>query len=512
MSTPERPGTVPDPIDRRRPHHLRRRIAIIGAGPGAVIAAVRLSQAGYDDVELFERDVGIGGTWLRNRYPGCACDVQAPLYSFSFAPNPDWSHPFAPQPEILAYVQDVADRHGVGERCRFRAEVTALRWREETAEWHIELGDGDVAVADVVISAVGTFGRPSIPELPGLDDFAGPVWHSAEWPDGESLVDRSVAVFGSGATAIQVVPAIADDVAAVTMFVRSPQWVLPRDEEPYSDADRAAFRGEPETLAQRRSEVYERMEQLLSYTPDVIAQAEAAARAHLETVVDPTTRAALTPDVPWGCMRPVLSNRFYPTVNREHVSIVRSSIATVVPDGVRTVDGRLHHADAIVFCTGFDTTRYLASVDVVGRGGRRLADEWGDAPSAYLGMRNPGFPNLFQLYGPNTNAGSVFFMIECQVDHLVRHLQAMDEADAAWSDISARAAEEFDRWLRAALDGVPVWRAGCSNYYRAPSGRIVTQWPRSMTEYRARTAVDHLEHYEFGARPAVPASHGTSHT
>lgn len=490
------PGVVPDPVNRRRGDHPPRRIVIVGAGPGGIAAAIRLSRAGYTDITVLERAPQAGGTWFHNRYPGCACDVQSHFYSFSFELSPSWSRPYAPQGEILEYFQQVAARHGVADRTRFDTEVTALRWHEPSSRWQVGLGDGDSIEADIVIGAVGMFAGASTPQLPGLDRFRGRWWHSARWPQDRHLDGGSVAVVGSGATAVQLVPVAAERVDRLKVFIREPQWVLPREEDPYTEAEIVAFAADPELMVAARGEIFERMEMLLSYSPEVIAQATEAAMSNLEAVQDPEVRSALTPATAWGCHRPLLSNDYYPAFNLPTVDLVRSTIQEVTPTGIATTDGGRHQVDTIVFCTGYDTTRFLSSIQVEGRNGRDLSEAWSDGAFAYLGIRTPAFPNLFQLYGPNTNAGSILFMLECQVDYIIRHLQRMDDDRLPWTDISQESCDEYNRRLQDEIAGVAVWGDGCSGYYRSASGRIVTQWPGSMADYRARTLVDDFASYE----------------
>lgn len=478
-------GILPRPVVRRPAY--ARRVIIIGAGPGGVIAAVRLQQAGYDNITILEAGDGIGGTWRTNTYPGCACDVQAPLYSFSFAMKTDWTTPYAPQPEILAYVREVACAFGVDQRVRTHARVTALEWDDAARCWHVFLAGDERLSADIVITAIGLFGEPNQPDIPGLDRFSGQHWHSACWPQEAALAGKRVAVVGSGATAVQIVPAIAPVAAEVHAFIRSPQWLLPKAAVALptfrsdTDVDAAA------ALVSIRGDLFQRLEQIITLSPAVLEAGSAAAAKWLEQVVDPDTRAALTPESRWGCYRTLVSDNFYPAFNQPHVRAIRQRIKAVEPEGIRTEDGALHPLDVIVFATGFRTTAFLSSIAVTGREGMVLANYWKDGARAQLGIAMPGFPNLFQLYGPNTNAGSIFFMIECQVDYIIRQLQAADAAAVPVIEVERTVAEAFESELAQAVARVSIWQSGCANYYTASSGRNVTQWPGSMTAYRART-------------------------
>jgi len=481
------PTTIPTPADERTADSPRRRIVVIGAGPGGIITALRLRQAGYEDVTVLERAEGVGGTWLRNRYPGAACDIQAHLYSFSFAPNPNWSRPYAEQPELLAYFNRVVDEFDLRSKMRFGMNVTAVDWDDDTAQWRVSIASGEHIDADVVISGIGMFNDLSFPDIDGLDSFAGPSFHTAQWPADLDLAGLRVGVIGSAASAVQLVPPVAEVASQLTVFQRSPQWILPKIDEPFTDEQRASFAAEPEARLAVRRLLWDRVEGAILFSPDSVKIAEAAGLWNLEAVEAPETRRQLTPTTPYGCQRPLTASNYYPMFNRPNVELVTDAIASVVPEGVITEDGHRHDFDVLVIATGFAATKYLSSIEVTGRDGQRLVDTWNDGAQAWLGIATSGFPNLFQLYGPNTNNGSIIYMLECQVDLIIRSLQMMDAKRLAWIDVRSEVMSDYNNAIQRDIEGIDAWMASCHNYYRSPSGRVVTQWPHTMAEYRARS-------------------------
>lgn len=482
-----------------------RRIGIIGAGPGGICAGVRLRQAGYDDFVVLEQAGGPGGTWWHNRYPGLACDVPSLLYSFSFEPKYDWSRPYGTQAEIQAYMRDVVHRHGLEPHIRYDTRVGAARWDDDRSVWRLETASGETLEVDVVISALGMFNEPSWPDIEGLEGFGGTTFHSARWDRDHDLRGERVAVIGSAASAVQLVPEIAKVVGRLHLFQRAANWVSPKEDDPYSPEQIEWFRTHPEDVAALREEIFRRMDPVLTFSdPDVVRASTERALRNLAVVEDPDVRRKLTPTVPYGCQRPLVSNDYYPTFNRPNVELVTERIDHVTTDAVVTVDGVARTVDTIVVATGFATTRFLSAIEVTGRGGRRLDDAWADGARAYLGITTAGFPNLFMLYGPNTNNGSILYMIEAQVDYALRQLRRLDDEHLAWVDVRPEAEERYNEELQATMEAVTAWSAGgCHNYYRGPSGRIVTQWPGSMSGYRARTEVPDADAYEVA--PAAPA-------
>ena len=474
------------------------RIGIIGAGPGGLCAAIRLRQEGYTDVVVWERADGVGGTWRRNSYPGCACDIPSHLYCFSFEPKVDWSRPYATQPEILDYLEHCVDAYGLDPFLRLGCGVSAARWDDADGAWHVTTDDGQVTTVDVLVSALGMFNDLVEPDLPGLDAFAGVVFHSARWDHGHDLAGERVAVVGSAASAVQLVPEVAKIAGRLSVFQRSPNWVAPKDDTPFTPEQLERFRTDPAAAQAERDKIWGWVDLAQTFAS---AEMREAARqrglANLALVEDPDVRRRLTPSYAYGCKRPLISNDWYPAFNRPNVELVTEPITKVTADGIVTADGRERSFDTIVLATGFETTRFLSSIEVTGRQGRRLEDAWADGAQAYLGVTTSGFPNLFMLYGPNTNNGSIIFQIECQVAYLLRQLDRLDREGLTWMDVKQDVMDDYNRRLQDDLDHVEVWSAdACHNYYRNGAGRIVTQWPHGMGKYREWTSAPDPDAYE----------------
>jgi cation diffusion facilitator CzcD-associated flavoprotein CzcO len=469
----------------------RVEVAVLGAGFGGLAIAHRLARAGIDDVAIFERYDGVGGTWRVNSYPGAACDVPSHLYSLSFAPNPHWSRAYATQPEILSYVEDCYDRFDVRRKVRPHTEIVAAAWSEADACWRLRDRRGGGYEAPVVVSAIGMFTTPWIPAITGLDDFGGTVFHSACWDHHHDLTGRRVAVVGTGASAIQVVPAIVDRTAHVDLYQRSAPWIVPRKDPPYSAEQRRTFATDPEEAARHRQGLHDMFEQTTAFfTGDPSVETIAAvARGYLERkVADPGLRARLTPHQPFGCKRTLVSSDYYPAVQRDDVELVTAAIDRVTPTGIRTADGVERPVDTIVLCTGFRASEYLHGIDVVGRHGTSLQDHWAGVPRAYHGLAVPGFPNFFMLYGPNTNQGgnSILLILEAQAQFVASALAALRVTGAASIEVSAEAMARYGRELERDL-AKTVWAGGCDSYFHNAAGDIVTQLPRTAGWYREAT-------------------------
>jgi cation diffusion facilitator CzcD-associated flavoprotein CzcO len=474
-----------------------RRIVIIGAGPGGLCLGIKLLAAGYENFVILEQADGVGGTWRHNTYPGAACDVPSHLYAFSFEPNADWTRTYATQPEILEYFEHCAAKYGLESHLRLRTPARSARWDDVRQVWHVATDDDELE-ADVLVGAVGMFNETNWPDIDGLDTFPGTTFHSARWDHDHDLTRERVAVIGSGASAVQLIPPVAAQAAELFLFQRQPQWVAPKLDPAYEPDQLAQFRADPSIVEELRSQIFERIDPLLTFSnPDLLRMSETAGRQNLALVEDPDVRQRLTPAVPFGCHRPLISNDYYPVFNLPHVELVSEPIERIDGDTIVTGDGRLRAVDTIIVATGFATTRYLAVIDIVGRHGLRLDDAWEGGAQAYLGIATTGFPNLFMLYGPNTNNGSILFMIECQSDYIVGMLGLMDAERLASVDVRSDVLEQYNDALQRDLDGIEVWHAGCHGYYRVASGRIVTQWPHSMSEYHARTARPDLDAYEL---------------
>ena len=477
------------------------RIAIIGAGPGGLAMAKRLLDEGFDDFVILERNGGVGGTWYQNRYPGCECDVPSALYSFSFEFKADWSKPYGRQPEILAYMEHVAEKYGILPRCRFGADVRRAEWDDAHAAWTLTLGTGETVEADVVVSALGMFNDLAWPDIAGLDSFTGTSFHSARWNWDHDLGGETVAVIGSAASAVQFVPEIVKTAGQVHLFQRSANWVLPKPDEPYTEDQLEAFRRDPTPLLAFRAEIEANMNQGMTFAdPQQNALREMAGLAAIEAVEDPEVRARLRPTHPFGCKRPLFANSYYPAFNRPNLELVTEGIERITEDSVVTVDGVTRRVDTLILATGFAATKYLSAIDVIGRDGVRIDDAWHDGAQAYLGITTAGFPNLFMCYGPNTNNGSILTMIESQVEHILLHVRRLAAGEVAWVDVKPEVQARYNDDVQAAIAGVNVWQADCHGYYRTESGRIVTQWPYSMIEYDDRTRVLDDDVYEVGVR------------
>ena len=466
----------------------QRRIAIIGAGPGGLCMAIRLLQSGIDDFIVLERGSGVGGTWYHNRYPGCECDIASHLYSFSFEAKTDWSKPYARQPEILAYLEHCVAKYGLRPHLRLSAGVERARWDDTRSRWRLRLAGGETVEAAVVISAIGMFNDVAYPDIPGIESYQGIQFHSARWNGDHDLAGRTVGVIGSAASAVQLVPEIVHDAAQVHLFQRSANWVLPKDDTPYTTGELERFAARPAELLALRQQISDDVDGERFLDPGFQQAMERLGRRAISVVRDPETRRKLTPTHPWFCKRPLFANTYYPAFNEPNLELVTDPIEHITPAGVATADRRERAVDTLVFATGFAATRFLSSIDVTGRDGRPLSRAWDDGAHAYKGVATAGFPNLFMLYGPNTNQGSILTMIEYQVEYVLKLLHHMEREGLAWIDIHPDAESDYNDWLQEAIAGVDVWHAGCNGYYRAPNGRVVTQWPRPMGEYGEQLA------------------------
>ena len=464
------------------------RVVIIGAGPGGIVAGKRLLEEGFSDLEILEASDGVGGTWNLNRYPGCECDVMSVMYSFSFEFKADWSKPYGRQPEILEYMRMVADKYGITPRCRFSDPVATITWLASDGQWEVRTRSGYVTRAHAVISAVGMLNEPVLPDIDGLDRFEGPMFHSARWRDDVSLAGARVAVIGSAASAVQLVPEVLPSVERLHLFQRSANWVLPKNDTPYTDEQLEQFRADPTPLREMRALIEDNMNRGMTFKlTELNAERERTGLEAIEVVADPEVRAALTPQHPFGCKRPLLSNVFYECFNDPRLELVTTGIDAVVPEGVRTVDGVVRPVDVIVLATGYAATKFITTLDVLGLGGRSIHDAWAEGAQAHLGITTSGFPNLFMLYGPNMNNGSIIQMIEYQVEHIVDLLSTMTARGYESIDVRPEAMEAYNVEVQREIDGIDVWNSNCNTYYRAPNGRVVTQWPYSMADYRAMT-------------------------
>lgn len=466
---------------------VKPRVGVIGAGAGGIAMGIQLAAGGYD-FTIFDRADGFGGTWRHNTFPGAACDVPSHLYSYSFALNPRWSKTYANQPEILAYLEKVAADHGLGPQLRPNTAITTVRWSDESRRWTLTAQDGRQYDFDVVVSAVGMLDVPNVPNIPGAQRFRGRQFHSARWDHSRPTAGERVASIGTGASAVQYVPAIARDTAQLTVFQRTPIWIAPRFDFPFTAEQHEEFERRPETAQKLRDEAFEAYESA-SFDVDDRQTREATelARSYLHRkVADPELRAKLTPDYPAGCKRPLMSREWYPTFALPNVRLETTAIAELTERGVRTVDGVEHRVDTVIYGTGFKAADYLDSIDVYGSGGRHLRDDWRGGAEAYLGTLVAGYPNLFTLYGPNTNGvNSIIYVHEVQTTFIRHILDVMGGQGARAVEVTADAQRGYNDEIQAAMVG-KVWLA-CTNYFRHPSGKVVTQLPFSGRTFFERT-------------------------
>ena len=492
-------ATMPD--HTQPPRGARLRVAVIGAGMSGILAAIRLRQAGIDDVVVYEKADRLGGTWRENTYPGIACDVPSHLYSYSFAPNPDWSHRFAAGAEIQAYFEAVARDWGVDALIRYGTEITRCAW--EDGRWCLTAADGWSDAADVVIAATGVLHHPSLPDIPGRDTFAGALFHSARWDHAVPLAGQRVGVIGTGSSAVQIVGAVVDEVAELVLFQRTPQWIAPTANPAYSDAEKAAFRDQPEAIAALRAEVsYLFTEGFANHIAEVdspqMQAIHAGCVAHLEqSIADPVLRERLRPSYRAGCKRLVMSGDFYPAIQRPNARLVTEGIARIEPAGVRTRDGQLHPLDVLVLATGFQVDRFLRPMQVIGRDGVALNDVWRDGPFAYLALALADFPNLFMLNGPNGPVGnfSLIEVAELQCDYLLPLLARLRDGACRAVSPTRAAQARFDAERREAARAT-IWNSGCRSWYLDAAG-LPTAWPWTFDRFREAMRAPRLDDYDI---------------
>lgn len=481
-------------------------VVVIGSGFGGLGAGVRLQQQGTQRFVILEQADRVGGVWRENVYPGCACDVRVHLYSFSFFPNPDWSRAYAPQAEILSYLEQVVERFGLEPQLRFGHRVEEASWSQETARWTVRCANGKTFSARFVIAALGGLSRPTVPSLPGLERFGGTVFHSARWDHGWPLEGKRVGVVGTGASAIQFVPSVVERAAHVTVFQRTPPWILPRRDRAIGPRERWLYRHLPFLQRLRRWILYWAHEiRVPAFTQAtwLMTLVAALARRHLATQVpDQRLREALTPDYRLGCKRVLLSDDYYPAVARPNCQLETSAIREVVEDGVVTTDGQRRRLDALIFGTGFSVTDVVGPVRIVGRLGA-LSERWRDGAKAWFGTAVHGFPNLFVLTGPNTGLGhsSMIFMIESQLAFVTQTIERVTRSGARWWEVRDDAEQTFSRAIQRKLQK-SVWLSGCRSWYLDERGQNVTLWPGFTFTFRAGLSrFDEALHHLEGGHP-----------
>jgi cation diffusion facilitator CzcD-associated flavoprotein CzcO len=480
-------------VERRDAPVERHEVVIVGAGFSGMGAAIGLKRAGIHDLVLLDRGETVGGTWRDNTYPGAACDVPSHLYSFSFAPNPGWSRSFSPQPEILAYLERTARDFGILRHIRFRHTVVAARWDETEARWFVATDQGTRFSARFLVAAAGPLSEPVVPPIPGLDAFPGKVFHSARWDHDHDLSGERVAIVGTGASSIQFAPHVQREAQHLTIFQRTPAWIVPRADRELTRLERWAFRRFPLTQRFARTVDYWLREvYVFGFALDtrLLGLAERAALEHLQRQVpDPDLRRKLTPGYLLGCKRVLISNDFYPILNEPNVDLVAAGVREVRGTTVVAADGTEVEVDTVIFGTGFEVTKPPIAKVVRGPGGT-LADAWADGMRAYRGAQVNGFPNLFLLVGPNTGLGhnSIVFMAEAQIRYVVDAVRTMNAAAAPAVDVREDVQQAWDDAVQRDLTGTVWTSGGCSSWYLDESGRNSTLWPRFTWQFRRRTA------------------------
>jgi cation diffusion facilitator CzcD-associated flavoprotein CzcO len=485
-------------------------ILIVGAGFAGLGMGIRLRQAGLDNFLILEQAPGLGGTWYDNRYPGAACDVPSHLYSYSFENNPNWTREYASQPEILAYLERCADKYGVRPHMRFRRKVVGARFDEGRGVWSVQTEDGRTYTARVLINSCGLLSKPAYPQLSGIGDYAGQLFPTARWKSDAALDGKRVAVIGTGASAVQIVPELASRVKSLTVFQRTPGWVLPKPDREIGMATRARFAKYAWLQKLVRLVQYVRLESaapLWLRTPKWLELGRLVERMALryldEAVPDPVLRAKLTPGYRVGCKRILLSNDYYAALQRDNVELVTTPIGALTATGIATEDAREREFDAIVLATGFQSAEMLAPFAVRGRGGQELQERWKSAAEAYLGTTVAGFPNLFALVGPNTGLGhsSLVYMIEAQIGYVLDAIRTLRTQSLKTIEVQTSVQDAFNRRLHARMSRTVWATGGCSSWYQTRTGKITTLWPGFTFEYRWRLRRFDPHNYRLEPQP-----------
>jgi cation diffusion facilitator CzcD-associated flavoprotein CzcO len=481
-------------------------VLIVGAGFGGIAAAIELQRHGFTEITILEAASDLGGTWHYNSYPGCACDVPSHLYSFSYATRRDWSRLCSPQEEILDYLHAVAHDYGVDRRVVTGAKVSTCTWDDEARRWTVETEDGRSFESDAVVIATGQLNQPHFPRVEDPDAFTGHSFHSARWDHDYDLRGKRVAMIGTGASAVQIVPEIVDQVGKLTVFQRTGNWFLPRKNRPYPKAVKWIFEHVPGVQAFRRRFIFEYGESLTMMIrhPRLagwLGAWKSAAFMRMQ-LRDPDVREKVWPDYTFGCKRILFSSAFLPALQKPNVEVVTDAIAGLAEKGVVTSDGRLHEVDCVIYSTGFRTNDFMFPMEITGAHGRTLREAWADGPHAHYGMTVPGFPSMFVMYGPNTNTsgGSIVVYLEAQARYIRQALQYVRDRGAAALDVRPEVEAASDRAVQERFKGT-AWTQ-CDSWYRDAEGRILANWPGYMREYVQGTAVLDPTEYAFIPAPA----------
>ncbi|MCF4165406.1 NAD(P)/FAD-dependent oxidoreductase [Zavarzinia compransoris] len=484
------------------------KVCVIGTGFAGLCMAIQLKRAGIDNFVVLDKAAKVGGTWRENTYPGAGCDVPCHLYSFSFELNPNWSRRFAKQPEIIDYIEHCATKYDLYRHIRFETEVTEARFDEGRGLWTVTTAGGETIEAQFVVSGLGQLSRPQYPRIPGLDRFKGKAFHSAHWDHGYDLSGKTVAVIGSGASAIQFLPEIQKQVKKLTLFQRSPAWMISKDDRAFSAFDRWAFRNLPGWQWLYRTYTYLLLEarfvSLRRANSFFARMATRQCQDQLDKqVTDPALKAKLQPDYPVGCKRILISNDWYPALAQPNVEVVTQAVSEVTETGVISSDGTAHDVDCIIYGTGFETQSYIAPMKVWGRQGAELNERWRNGAEAHKGVAVAGFPNFFILYGPNTNLGhnSIIFMIERQVNYIMQCLAEVAKRNAATLDVTAGAMSDYNTHLQEAFADT-VWNANCDSWYKNAAGKITNNWPGFTVGYWWMMRHPDFAEFRFDGKPA----------
>jgi len=485
----------------RRSARREPRFLIIGAGMAGILSAVKLAEAGLTDFTVYEKADRLGGTWRENTYPGISCDVPSHLYCYSFAPEPNWSHRFSPGAEIQAYFENVAHSHDVEKFIEYGQEITRC-WFED-GRWHLETANGETDEGDFLIAATGVLHHPAYPDIEGLDSFEGSCFHSARWDHDVPLAGRRIGVIGTGSTAIQVVSALVPTVGKLTLFQRTPQWIMPQENAAYTEEEKEYFRAEPEVLAAMRDEISTLFADTFSNAvidadSPQLKMIEVVCRENLENSVhDSELREKLRPNYRAACKRLIMSEDFYAAIQKPNAELVTEPIERIEPKGVRTADGRLHELDVLALATGFKVDRFMRPIKIIGRGGVALDDAWAERPTAYLAISVPEFPNLFMLNGPNGPVGnfSLIEVAELQFAYIMQLVELFRSGRAREVSASRAATQKFDEDRVEAAKNT-IWQTGCSSWYLDDRG-VPAAWPWTFARFRDEMNEPRLDDFEL---------------